>query len=328
MALSLEYADKYRLWSDLIQGNTDRVFVATTTEERIGSQVSVDLVLTGLSVRIMISGVVIGRRRRSERFHAGVYIRFADDEIEKCRRFLGLAQDPVRYEKGRKAARVPCALKARFLQPPMAEHCQVKNLSESGVLIACHEQLYASQRVLIELVLDDESTVTMHAEVSRDGNHAGLTGLRFVEGSKEVAERIAAAVARLSSQALMQAPKPPSLVVADDDPTILNFLDKALTKFGYEVHKTRHGEQALVLVRETRPNLVLLDILMPGIDGVDICKMMRADIEMADIPVIFLSALEPNRLHAVADEAGASDYLEKPVALADLINMVGSYLKH
>lgn len=81
-------------------------------------------------------------------------------------------------------------------------------------------------------------------------------------------------------------------------------------------------------MRETRPNLVVLDILMPGIDGVDICKMMRADVEMADIPVIFLSALDPARLHIVADEAGASDYLGKPVALADLINMFGTYLKH
>ena len=327
MALSLEYTDKYCLWSDLIQGNTDRVFVATTTEERIGSQVSVDLVLSGLSVRIMITGTVIGRRRRSERFPAGVYVRFTDDEIEKCRRFLGLAQDPVRYEKGRKALRVACALKARFLQPPLAEHCLVKNLSQTGLLVACPTELYASQLVTIDLVLDDESVVRLMAEVSRGASGEGLSGLRFVEPSKEAAAKIAAAVARLDAPSAHPA-RPSSLVVADDDPMILAFLDKALTKFGYQVHKARRGEQALMLVRETRPDLVVLDILMPGIDGVDICKMMRADIEMADIPVIFLSALDPHRLHMVADEAGASDYLAKPVALADLINMVGSYLKH
>ena len=326
MPLSLEYADKYRLWSDLIQGNTDRVFVPTLTEERIGSHVPVDLVLTGLSVRIMITGVVIGRRRRSERFAAGVYIRFTDDEIEKCRRFLGLAQDPIRYEKGRKAIRVECALKVRVIQPPMAEHCLVKNLSESGLLLACPEVLHASQRVTIDLVLDDESVVRLMAEVSRDGTADGQSGLRFIDPPPEISARIAAAVARLNAPAEHQI-KPQSLVVADDDPMILNFLDKALTRFGYEVHKARRGEEALALVRETRPNLVLLDILMPGIDGVDICKMMRADIEMADIPVIFLSALDSHRLHTVADEAGASDYLSKPVALADLINLVGSYLK-
>ncbi|MBS1152634.1 MAG: adenylate/guanylate cyclase [Myxococcaceae bacterium] len=325
MGLTLEYADKYRLWSDLIQGNTDRVFVPTDTDQSIGGQVSVELVLTGLDVRIQISGVVIGRRRRSERFSAGVYVRFTDDEIEKCRRFLGLAQDPVRYEKGRKAVRVGCELKARFLKPPLPEHCRVTNLSQSGLLFACPSQLVASQQVTIELVLDDESIVELRAEVSRDPDHEGLAGLRFIEPSLDASRRIHAAVARLSVPTGQT--KPPSLVVADDDPMILNFLDKALSRFGYEVHKARRGEEALALVRELRPNLVLLDILMPGIDGVDICKMMRADIEMADIPVIFLSALDPDRLHAVADEAGASDYLIKPVALADLINMVGSYLQ-
>jgi DNA-binding response OmpR family regulator len=60
---------------------------------------------------------------------------------------------------------------------------------------------------------------------------------------------------------------------------------------------------------------------------VDIVKMMRADLEMSEIPVIFLSALDTERLHQVADEAGATDYLSKPVNLSDLINMVGMYLK-
>ena len=327
MALKLEYADKYGLWSDLIQGNTDRVFIATTAEERIGSHVLVDLVLTGLTVRIMISGMVIGRRRRSERFAAGVYVRFPDDEIDKCRRFLGLAQDPVRYEKGRKALRVACTLKLQFIEPSVPDHCLVKNLSQTGLLVACPLHLHASQQVIFDLMLDDGARVRLMAEVSRDGNQEGLSGLRFVQPTKEAAAQLTAAVARLDDPSRHPA-RPPSIVVADDDTSILGFLDKALTKFGYEVHQARRGEQALALVRETRPDLVVLDILMPGIDGVDICKMMRADIEMADIPVIFLSALEPQRLHAVADEAGASDYLGKPVALADLINMVGSYLKH
>ena len=77
----------------------------------------------------------------------------------------------------------------------------------------------------------------------------------------------------------------------------------------------------------TTPALVLLDILMPRIDGADVCKAMRADAEMADIPVIFVSALEIETLHRVADESGASDYLVKPVALSDLFNLVGRYLK-
>jgi DNA-binding response OmpR family regulator len=62
-------------------------------------------------------------------------------------------------------------------------------------------------------------------------------------------------------------------------------------------------------------------------DGVDICKTMRADVELADIPVIFASALDQARLHLVADESGATDYLSKPLTLGDLLNVVGRYLK-
>jgi DNA-binding response OmpR family regulator len=63
------------------------------------------------------------------------------------------------------------------------------------------------------------------------------------------------------------------------------------------------------------------------LDGVDICKTMRADAEMLDIPVIFVSALNERQLHAVADDAGATDYLQKPVNLSELINLVGHYLR-
>jgi len=72
------------------------------------------------------------------------------------------------------------------------------------------------------------------------------------------------------------------------------------------VHQARTGEQALAMVRELKPKLLVCDILMPGIDGVDVCKAMRSDVELADVPVVFVSALTPERLHQVAEEAGAT----------------------
>ena len=95
---------------------------------------------------------------------------------------------------------------------------------------------------------------------------------------------------------------------------------------GIPVLAASSGPEALALL-SADVDLVLLDILMPGMDGVDICKVMRADIELASIPVIFLSALEAGRLHAVADEAGATDYLPKPTTLTELLNLVGTHLK-
>ncbi len=323
MPLRLEYPDKYRLWSDLIQGNTDRVFVATDSPPGIGALVPVELALSGLPVSIIIHGTVVGLRRKSERFRAGAYVRFADEEIEKCRKFLGLTQSPEKYAQGRKAKRVSCDLKVVFKHPPMAEHGVARNLSENGILLTCPQELYLGQYVELELHLDD-GPLGLRGEVTRDGNGVRLAGVRFLDLPEEARRRISDAVTRLTPP---EGSRQLAIVIADDDPIILEFLSKALTQYGYVVHKARRGEDAIALVRELKPKLVLLDILMPGIDGVDICKMMRADVDLADIPVIFLSALDPERLHQVADEAGATDYMVKPVALADLINMVGAYLK-
>src|SRR5512146_2949748 len=107
MILTLEYPDKYRLWADLIRGNSDRVFVPTEVPPPLGSRVAVRLSLPGLTLALAIDGTVIGRRLRSGRFAAGAYVRIPDDQIEKCRRFLGLSQAPERYLQGRKAGRVP-----------------------------------------------------------------------------------------------------------------------------------------------------------------------------------------------------------------------------
>src|SRR5438552_3966797 len=191
MALRLQYPDKYRLWSDLIQGNTDRVFVASEEPPRIGARVPVELALTGLPVHIVIVGTVIGLRKKSERFAARVYVRFPDDEIEKCRRFLGLSQSPERYEHGRKARRTDCALKLVFKTPAMSDHCNVRNISESGLLVNCPSELYVGQYVEFDLLLEDGAPpLTLRAEVSREGNGKRAAGLRFLDLAPEAQKAI------------------------------------------------------------------------------------------------------------------------------------------
>ncbi len=325
MSLSLEYPDKYRLWADLIQANSDRVFIAAEQLPPLGALVPVRLTLPGLPLHLSIEGMIVGRRTGSARFRSGVYVRFPDEQIEKCRRFLGLTQSPERYEQGRKAERIRCELKLTLLEPATEATALAKNLSLTGLLMISPVDLLVGQQVRAALTLDDGAVLPLEAEVSWARNDKRLVGLRFSPLSTEGQAQLQGAVERLSR--LSNRGLHPPIVVADDEPHILDFLSKALNKSGYEVRKAHRGEEALDVIREVRPALVILDILMPGIDGVDICKMMRADVEMADIPVIFLSALDTARLHQVADEAGATDYLAKPVNLADLINLVGTYLK-
>jgi len=325
MSLSLEYPDKYRLWADLIQANSDRVFIASGALPPLGATVPVRLRLPGNALHIALEGIIVGRRTGSARFLSGVYVRFPDEQIEKCRRFLGLSQSPERYEQGRKAERIRCELQLTLVDPPHEAAGLAKNLSLTGLLMISPVDLLVGQELQIVLTLDDGSALPLEAEVSWARNDKRLVGMRFVNVGSEAQERLKAAVERLARRGRSGARSP--IVVADDEPHILEFLSKALNKSGYEVRKAQRGEEALDLIREVRPALVVLDILMPGIDGVDICKMMRADVEMADIPVVFLSALDTARLHHLADEAGATDYLTKPVNLADLINLVGTYLR-
>src|SRR4051812_42122234 len=106
MPLRLQYLDKYRLWKDLVQARSDRVFVPTDDLLGIGDLTQVELALPAFSMHMVLQGTVVGRRRQSLRFAQGVYIKFSDPEIEKCRRFLGLNREPFQTEKGRKWPRI------------------------------------------------------------------------------------------------------------------------------------------------------------------------------------------------------------------------------
>lgn len=326
MPFRLEFADKYRLWSELLHSNTERVFVAAEDLPGLGARVPIELALRGTSVRVVIVGEVVGLRHPGGRFPSGVFLKFPPQEIEKCRRFLGLSM-PGGYEQGRRATRVRCALELRFVSRAPGPRYEVRNLSESGLLSTCPPGLFEGERVQLLLTLDEGTQVPLEAEVCWTRPMDRLAGLRFVDAPAESRRQISQAVDRLREARVEDPRRRPCLVVAEDDPEILAFLELALVRHGYEVHAAHRGDEALALIRELAPEIVLMDILMPGIDGVEVCKRMRADTELAGIPVVFVSALDQHRLHQMAHESGATDYLCKPVNLAELLNLLGRYLQ-
>ncbi len=101
-------------------------------------------------------------------------------------------------------------------------------------------------------------------------------------------------------------------MVADDSATILALVALALKKAGHEPVTATNGEEALLLVREHRPELVILDALMPGLSGYDVCRALRADVEAPRPYVIILTAgnLEADR--ALAAEVGVDEFITKP----------------
>lgn len=115
------------------------------------------------------------------------------------------------------------------------------------------------------------------------------------------------------------------LLVVDDDPKITAFLRRALVLEGYEVAVAQTGADGLRSVAEAPPDLVILDIMMPGIDGIEVCRRLRAAGE--GMPVLLLTARDavPDRVKGL--DAGADDYLVKPFALEELLARVRALLR-
>ena len=117
------------------------------------------------------------------------------------------------------------------------------------------------------------------------------------------------------------------ILCIDDDLDVRNLLKKILTGAGYTVTTAGDGRQGLAEARNNKPNLILLDVMMPAIDGFSVCSQLQADKETAYIPVIFLTALDDEEERANALAVGAVDYLTKPVQKESLLTKVEEQLK-
>ncbi|HEX9416992.1 MAG TPA: response regulator [Gaiellaceae bacterium] len=116
------------------------------------------------------------------------------------------------------------------------------------------------------------------------------------------------------------------ILVVDDIPENVRLLEAVLVPRGYEVVAATSGERALELVAETEPDLVLLDVVMPGMDGYTVCRSLRANEETAILPVIMVtSSIGPEKTEAI--EAGADDFIPKPFNHAELLTRVKSLLR-
>jgi DNA-binding response OmpR family regulator len=114
------------------------------------------------------------------------------------------------------------------------------------------------------------------------------------------------------------------ILVVDDDPTILRLLQVNLEMEGHEVLPAQDGYQALATLRAERPEVVLLDVMMPGLDGWQVCERIRADEDaaIAATPVVFLSARAQESDLTRGAEAGADAYVTKPFDPLALIELV------
>ncbi|MTI14707.1 hybrid sensor histidine kinase/response regulator [Sansalvadorimonas verongulae] len=117
------------------------------------------------------------------------------------------------------------------------------------------------------------------------------------------------------------------ILLVDDNPTNLQVLLQTLNGRGYKLLIAKDGENALRIAHKARPALILLDIMMPGIDGYEVCRRLKSSPEVSDITVIFLSALDDTRDKVRGLESGAVDYISKPFQAEEVIARVDTQLK-
>jgi two-component system alkaline phosphatase synthesis response regulator PhoP len=119
----------------------------------------------------------------------------------------------------------------------------------------------------------------------------------------------------------------PRVLIADDNPQGVELLEAYLTGCAYEIETAADGEETLRKVAQWRPDLVLLDIMMPKISGFEVCKRIRADAATHDIAVLMITALDQLSDIERAVEAGTDDFLTKPINKTELLHRVRSALK-
>jgi putative two-component system response regulator len=117
-----------------------------------------------------------------------------------------------------------------------------------------------------------------------------------------------------------------NLLIVDDTPANLRLLSSMLADKGYKVRSVINGQMALTAVKTVRPDLVLLDINMPELNGYQVCEIIKADPELSDIPVIFISALDELQDKVKAFAVGGVDFITKPFQFEEVIARVSTHL--
>ncbi len=120
---------------------------------------------------------------------------------------------------------------------------------------------------------------------------------------------------------------PQRILVADDDPIVLKFLEALLSDAGYEISTAGDGETALEKIREERPDLVILDLVMPYRDGFDICRTVRQSPSTRTLPIVVLSMKDKESDILRCFEAGADEFVRKPFNALELLARIRKILE-
>jgi len=120
---------------------------------------------------------------------------------------------------------------------------------------------------------------------------------------------------------------PDRILVADDEPDLLNAAKIMLEKGGYQVIEATNGDEALEKVHLEKPDLIILDVVMPGKTGTEVCKILKEDPQTSSIPILMYTVLGREADSKISEEVGADGHLIKPFSPEDLVAIVKKHLE-
>ncbi|MEY3349313.1 MAG: response regulator [Chitinophagaceae bacterium] len=123
------------------------------------------------------------------------------------------------------------------------------------------------------------------------------------------------------------APEIKKVLIADDEPDILEIISYNLQLHGYTVFTAKDGDQAIKIASETHPDLIILDIMMPKKNGIEVCKQLRTQSDFQDTVIVFLTALNDELSHVRGLEFGADDFIAKPISPKVMVSKVNSFFR-
>jgi len=117
------------------------------------------------------------------------------------------------------------------------------------------------------------------------------------------------------------------ILLVDDEQDILNFISYNLKKEGYEVFTALSGKEAIIIAKKEKPDLIIIDVMMPEMDGIETCQELRTIDELKDTLITFLSAREEDYSQVAGFDAGADDYITKPIKPRLLVSKIKAILR-
>ena len=115
------------------------------------------------------------------------------------------------------------------------------------------------------------------------------------------------------------------ILIVDDEKDIVETLSFMLQAKGYEIISAYDGEEGLKLAKEEKPDLIILDVMMPKINGYKICRLLKYDAKYKNIPIIMVTARSQDNDKLIGEETGANEYKTKPFEFSDVLNVINKY---